>query len=77
MIAYCSLVAEKTGTAVITATSWNGNKKISFTINVATPKKTAKQLKCKKHKWVTTRKANCFWPGVKTCKKCKLQEMQN
>lgn len=73
MIAYCSLVAEKTGTAVITATSWNGNKKISFTIKVATPKKTAKQKTCK-HKWITTRKANCFGPGVKTCKKCKLQK---
>lgn len=73
MIARCALIAEKTGTAVITATNWTGSKKISFTVNVTTPKKTAKQLKCR-HKWVTTRKSNCFWPGVKTCKKCKLQK---
>lgn len=73
MIARCALVAEKTGTAIITATNWTGNEKISFTVNVTTPKKTAKQLKCR-HKWVTTRKSNCFWPGVKTCKKCKLQK---
>lgn len=72
MIARCALVAEKTGTAVITATDPNGNT-VSFTINVTTPKKTAKQLKCR-HKWITTKKANCFWPGVKTCKKCKLQK---
>ena len=73
MIARCALIAEKTGTAVITATDPNGNT-VSFTVNVATPKKTATQKACSKHKWITTRKSNCFWPGVKTCKKCKLQK---
>lgn len=70
------VIALKPGTTVITAAykddpSYN----YSFTLKVKAPKKTAKQKKCKSHKWVTTKKATCCRPGVRTCKKCKLQKV--
>lgn len=70
------VIALKPGTTVITATD-KGDPSYthSFTLKVKAPKKTAKQKKCKNHKWVTTKKATCCRPGVRTCKKCKLQKV--
>lgn len=74
------LIAWKPGTTVITAAykddpSSKYYYSYSFTLKVKAPKKTAKQRHCKNHKWVTTEKATCCRPGVRTCKKCKLQRV--
>lgn len=69
------IIALKPGTTVITATNKSSGNTHSFTLKVKSPKKTAKQKKCKSHKWVTTKKATCCRPGVRTCKKCKLQKV--
>lgn len=74
------VIALKPGTTVITAAyrddpSSKYYHSYSFTLKVKAAKKTAKQRHCKSHKWVTTEKATCCRPGVRTCKKCKLQKV--
>lgn len=68
----CIIIAEKPGTAVITAESKGGHA-ISFNVNVKNPKSAATK-KCK-HKWKTVRRASCLASGVKSCKKCKLRKV--
>ena len=46
---------------------------IQLTVTVKMAGPTAKQKKCK-HSWKITKKATCERAGVKTCKKCKLQQ---
>ena len=67
------VTALKNGTATITGKSIYGYQSLTMTVNVQLAKATAKQKKCK-HTWKTTKKATCERTGIKTCKKCKLQE---
>ena len=67
------VTALKNGTATITGKSIYGYQPLTMTVNVQLAKATAKQKKCK-HTWKTTKKATCERTGIKTCKKCKLQE---
>ena len=67
------VTALKNGTATITGKSIYGYQPLTMTVSVQLAKATAKQKKCK-HTWKTTKKATCERTGIKTCKKCKLQE---
>ena len=67
------VTALKNGTATITGKSIYGYQSLTMTVSVQLAKATAKQKKCK-HTWKTTKKATCERTGIKTCKKCKLQE---
>ena len=71
---YSALRPLEPGTATVSAVNPEDNTTISFTINVKGPKITAKQKSCS-HKFKTTTKATCERPGLKTCKKCKLQKL--
>lgn len=73
-IGYILIKAEKAGTAVISATNRAGDT-VSVTVTVKAPKMTKKQRACKKHAWKTTKKATCLVSGMKTCRKCKLQQV--
>ena len=67
------ITAVASGTATITAEYKGTTIRYSMTVNVALPKMTAAQKKCK-HTWKVTKKATCARNGVKTCKRCKLQK---
>lgn len=73
-VSHVIIKAEKPGTATITCTPEGKYEPASITVNVTTPKVTAKQKKCK-HSWKTTKKATCMESGMKTCRKCKLQKV--
>lgn len=70
------LVAAGSGTVTLTGKAVSlleeyQTTQLTVTVKMASP--TAKQKKCK-HSWKVTKKATCERAGVKTCKKCKLQQ---
>lgn len=70
------LIAAGSGTVTITGKAVSlldeyQSTQLTVTVKMAGP--TAKQKKCK-HSWKVTKKATCERAGVKTCKKCKLQQ---